>query len=190
MKRRGWIALGTIMSAGALLGVGFFIWLETWQPKPFPRCPDMPGTTQTWRRVTYSAPNGWHISERMSKSRDRIDLFIKPNEKAPPTNWLGIAEDASTKARKFFNQDPANASAVPGTIQRIKIDGKDAVLYLAKSTWQHGQTHTWDLLIDGGDTVIQVSGMETEANPSWNELPVAQEKHCAYWSLVRSLKIR
>lgn len=141
-----------------------------------------------WERLSFTLPSGWMLdrTEMPPDRPGRKDTLIRKGERS--YMWaIMLAEDPGSDYREAFDRGVAGELptdwAVPGTVRVLEIGGRKALLSLGRHPYQHGEKENWDLLIDGGTTIFSIT------SPGYERGYVMKDDSCAYWTVVRSLKI-
>jgi len=161
-------------------------------PRPFPICGPIRGETRTWGRLTFLVPAGWnlhHTSTLANRRPGRKDIMLRTGgEFEHYMKSITIAEDPGSDYREAFDTALASGGKllpdpVPSSIREIKVSGRKAIAFLSREEWQHGYTDTWEVLIDGGSAIFEVGG------PGYQRGYERWRDNCAYWAVVKSLRI-
>lgn len=185
------LLLGLALGALVLAAAGFYRYHRRRNQKPFPDCPVIAGETRRWGRVTFTLPQGY--TQREMKPSTEVPgrkavLLLRGERFEDYERAITIAEDPSQEFREEFNKGIEGrrdeiTSAVASTVRSLEISGRKAVIFLSRTQWQHWQQESWDLLIDGGDSIIQVGG------PDLMRGDHDRPETCDYWTVVRSLRV-
>lgn len=179
-------------------------------PVAFPDCPPSGGAPTEWKALSFLVPEGWRLEQPhpdAGKTPGRRGVFLRRGDDSllDFLQSISIASDSSIEYRQLldlaYSSAPAAVSShiIPGTARTLEVDGRKSVLYASRYISQGAEHDDWVLWIDGGKTVYEISSPMAFTPYQLKDGLIYHSKErqadndrlfCAYWSVVRSLRIR